>query len=122
MTQSQDLPPGGVEALTAELLRLGQQIDRSERPEDLANILTPIVDRSHGALHLIAQIFDVLATTCADFAAQDSYANDLQDLCCDAYSDLADLRDRFNGLDEQFRTFSPDVTRIPRGQRPVRPW
>ncbi|WP_405729332.1 hypothetical protein OG885_10115 [Streptomyces sp. NBC_00028] len=122
MTQSQDLTPSGVEALTAELLRLSRQIDRSERPEHLANILTAIVDRSHGALHLIAQMFDVIATTCADFAVQDSYANDLQDLCCDAYSALTDLRDRFSGLDEQFRTFSPDVRRIPRGQRPVRPW
>ncbi|MFF2508695.1 hypothetical protein ACFVTY_35820 [Streptomyces sp. NPDC058067] len=122
MTQSQDLTPGGVEAITAELLCLSQQIDRSERPEDLANILTPIVDRSHGALHLIAQIFDVIATICADFALQDSYANDLQDLSCDAYSELTNLRDRLNGFDEQFRTFSPNVTRIPRGQRPARPW
>ncbi|MGW1194520.1 hypothetical protein ACWD4B_01475 [Streptomyces sp. NPDC002536] len=117
MPHPDDLSAREIEAITTGLLRLSRQLDRAERPEDIATVLTPIIDRHEGALHRIAQIFEAIGRLCNDFVEQDSYAMDLQDISDDAYSALASLIDRLHGFDAQFRTFTEDITRIPAGHR-----
>ncbi|AJC55079.1 hypothetical protein [Streptomyces sp. 769] len=118
MPHPEALTPRDIEAIATGLLRLSQQIDRSGRPEDIADVLTPIVDRHDGAIRRLTQIFEAIGDTCNDFILQDPYAEDLQGISDEASDTLRALGNHVNGLDEQFRTFSSDVTRTPSGQRP----
>ena len=118
MPQHDDLLPADIKAITTGLLRLSQQIDRAECPADIAAVLTPIVDRHDGVLRRLTQIFEAIGDICNDFVLQDRYAVELQADSDEAFSALGNLLTRVNGLDEDFRTFSPDVTRTPPGRRP----
>lgn len=118
MPQHDDLLPADIKAITTGLLRLSQQIDRAERPADIAAVLTPIVDRHDGALRRLTQIFEAIGDICNDFVLQDRYADDLQAEADEAFDSLRNLLNQVNGLDDKFRTFSPDVTRTPSGRRP----
>lgn len=115
------LTPGDIEAITTGLVRLSQQIDQAERPEDIAAALTPIVDRHNGVLHRIAQIFQGVGNICNDFLDQDPYAYELQETSDEAFDQMRHLTAILSGLDERFRSCAPDVTRIPAGQRPPQP-
>ncbi|MEV0445542.1 hypothetical protein AB0I84_41010 [Streptomyces spectabilis] len=113
-----DSLPSDITAITTGLLRLSKQIDRAESPADIAEVLAPIVDRHDGAIRRLTQIFEAIGDICNDFVLQDPFASELQGESDDAFDSLRNLLNQVNGLDAQFRTFAPHVTRTPRDRRP----
>ncbi|MGW2858227.1 hypothetical protein [Streptomyces sp. NPDC001205] len=118
MPQHDDSLPSDITAITTGLLRLSQRIDRAECPADIAEVLAPIVDRHDGAIHRLTQIFEAIGDICNDFVLQDPFASELQGESDEAFDSLRNLLNKVNGLDAQFRTFAPHVTRTPRDRRP----